>query len=129
MECPADAIFVFETHRRMVVYLMFTFKNTIYCATSKGNDPFGAGTDPPVHQVKMVAVFIDETASRSAFVLNPIVGFFLKRPTKLTSPDHVWQTDFARVDEVFNFLEIRGEPEFMAENEDSISFVGVLNKQ
>src|SRR5262249_525849 len=56
MQRASDVIFVLETHGRMVMNLVGPFEDAVDGATAKSGDPHGSRSDPPVHEIKVVAI-------------------------------------------------------------------------
>src|SRR6476620_948478 len=97
----------------MIVDLVLAFEHAIDGAPAERSHAFWARVDPPVHQIEMVAVFVDEATAGLLLVLNPISGFFLERAAKFARPDHSGPADFTGANEVLDLLEKGRVSEFV----------------
>ena len=52
------AVVVFPTDSRVVVRLIGSSNDSVDGVTTKGADEFGSCAEPPIHQIKMMAIFV-----------------------------------------------------------------------
>src|SRR5207249_6974767 len=100
--------------------LVGTGNHAVHGATPEGRNALGPAAGPPIHQIELMAIFIHQTASGAALILNPILRFFLKRSAKLPAPNHARSAHFASVHQLFDLLEKRRIAEFVADHDDAV---------
>ena len=101
MQCALDTVCVFPIRYGMVMDLIGARNYAIYGVTAKSAYMFWARLHPPIHQVKVMAVFIDETATALPPILNPFARLGLERPAKFLAPCHVRRANRARIHQLF----------------------------
>ena len=122
MQRALRAVGVIPTHRRVVVYLVGAGDDAVDGVAAERTHTPGPGTHPPVHQVKVMAVFIDETAAALSPVLNPFARLGLERPAKFLAPCHVRRANRARIHQLFELPKKRRVPQLMANQQHAIAF-------
>ena len=118
------AVVVFPTDSRVVVRLIGAGDDSVDGVTAKGADEFGACAEPPIHQIKMMAIFVYETTAAFAPVLNPIAAFGLKWPAEFFAPSHMWRAHCTGVDQCFYLCKIGRVAQLVANHQYPIAAFG-----
>src|SRR4051812_21240788 len=112
----------------MVEHLALALDHAIDGDTAKSRNAFWPRANPPVHQIEVMAILVEQRAAGTSGVLNPVLRFFLERPAKFLAPNHSWLADFARLHKVVDSLEISGVTKFVADHDDAITFLNGAQK-
>ena len=97
---------IFPAGGSVVMHLIGAGNDTINRVAAKGADAFGFGVEPPIHQIKVVAVFVDETAAAFAPVLNPFTALGLEWAAEFLAPRHLGCAYGPAVDQLFNLCKV-----------------------
>ena len=100
------AIVELDADGRVVDYLVRIVGDVVELLAAKRGNPFRSSAEPPFHDIKVVAVLVDHSATGAAIVNDPPVDLLEEGPAILLAPDELRSTHGAIGDEVADPLEI-----------------------